>query len=109
MGIFKEEVIFLEGLARRQQQIWPDAADHGVLTKDLSIDEWTRLRETIRTLLELPGSEITYKADKPAIQRSYKLVVMWGHYHGVEILISYYKKNAEFFSISMSNIFKREN
>ena len=100
MGAFKEEVIYLEELAKKQNQIFWDSADIGISVEDLDIN---RMRTTIKTLLDLPGSKIIFKMDNPVVQRQYKLVVMWDKYDSTIIdLLYYHGKKEEFFSINIS-------
>ena len=108
MSVFKEEAHFLDSLEKRQKRIWDDSCDLGILRKDLHEAEVVRLREVINTLLKLPGSKITWRAEQPAQQRHYYLVILWGlthnapnEYDGTTYNVLYYKgKKKEFFSIS---------
>lgn len=111
MGVFKEEILFLEGIEKRQTQIWEDAADVGVETSRMTPNERHRMREVVKTLLDLPGSKIEYKAVKPALQRQYRLIVMWGaadseRYDATEVHLLYYKDHRkEFFSLFTGHTF----
>lgn len=102
MGVFKEEIHFLEDLNKKQVQIWNDSADHGVYA---SREVKQRMRDVVGTLLELPGSKVVFKQNRPALQRQYKLVVMWGRsyeewYDATLVDMLYFKgRNKEFFSI----------
>ena len=114
MGVFKEEIIFLEELAKKQKFIWNDSNDIGVHSSEIDIN---RMREVITTLLELPGSKLTWKADKPCVQRQYHLIVMWSlHsdervggiklYDATQITLLYFKgRGKEFFSINPRHVF----
>lgn len=82
MGMFKEQAHVLEDMYRRQTQVWPDSADHGIDFNDMTLEEIERMRTAIATLLNLPGSAITWRAERPAVQRKYRLVIMWGRAHG---------------------------
>lgn len=105
MGIFKEEHHLLMDLANRQRQILNDSCYLGLNRFDMTQDELDRLRETIKTLLQLPGSRLTWSMDEPAVQRSYRLVIMWGgngqgKYDATIYEVSYYKgRRGEFFMI----------
>lgn len=81
----------------------------------MTIKERSRLREIINTLLELPGSKIVWREDKPAIQRHYRLVIMWGRYDEkkydatVYELLYFNGRRKEFISISAKHQLVNEN
>jgi len=112
MGIFKEEIIFLEELAKNQSRIWNDACDVGVNSSDVDMQ---RMREVIKTLLRLPGSKIVWKADTPSIQRQYELIVMWSLYDRIDgkdlydatkVNVLYFNgRGKEFFSIMLEHAY----
>ena len=116
MGIFKEEIIFLEELARRQHFIWNDSADVGIEVSEMDVG---RMREVIKTLLELPGSCVTWRVNKPALQRQYQLIVMWSKhdtiggkdlYDATKANILYFKgRGKEFFSIEIGHALTSKN
>jgi len=105
MGLFKEEMHFLEGLARRQVRIWLDSCDAGIHAKDIDLNA---MRETIRSLLTLPGSKVIWRSDKPATQRTYRLVVMIERtegthsgaplYSAMVYYVNYYRRKSQQFS-----------
>lgn len=100
MGLFKEQANFLESLYKRQEQIWNDSIDIGIYLKDMTQDEIEFMRDTIKLLLDLPGSKISWAANKPAIQREYRLVIMWSRDDKVVYKVSYFKDRIkEFFMI----------
>lgn len=109
MGVFKEQANFLLELEKRQKQIWNDSCDLGIEKSYLSDDELNRLRDTIELLLDLPGSKVSWRADSPACQRLYQLVIMWGRnddgkFDATIFKILYFKDNRkEFFSIDHVN------
>lgn len=109
MGVFKEEIIFLEDLAKRQGRIWDDSCDYGIKFSDLSPMEVNGMRRVITRLLKLEGSEVVWKMDRPAVQRQYKLVVMWGRSdHGMFdasiAYVNYYKgHDKHFFGIEVKS------
>lgn len=109
MGMFKEEAKFLEFLAKKQQRIWGSSCDMGILKSDMSLRTVNQLRHTIKTLLELPGSKLAWRADQPAIQRDYRLVIMWGasdqvSYDATIYKVLYFKdRTKEFFSFDLKH------
>jgi len=115
MGVFKEQAHILESIESRQHKIWSDSLDIGVSFSELSEGEVTDIRQTIKMLLDLPGSEIIFKANKPAVQRQYKLIIMWGAadldaYDASRYLVSYYKdRNEEFVSVFGNHVFTDSN
>ena len=117
MGIFKEEIKFLEGLELRQSRIYADACDKGIYLNDMSEEELNRLRDVVQELLELPGSEVVLKMDSPIVQREYSLIVMWGHcddvrWDATEVQVLYVNDTArkkEFFSITTHHVFTDKN
>lgn len=111
MGAFKEEAHFLEELQKQQGQIWNDSADYGISRTDMSAKKVGKLRAVIKDLLELPGSKVEWKANTPAIQRQYRLIIMWsGMYEGrcdaTQYNVLYFKdRKNEFFSIDSFHVF----
>ena len=103
MGVFKEEIHFLEDLQKRQSRVWVDSCDVGVSAHKVDLN---RARQVVKTLLELPGSEVEFKQNRPAIQRQYKLVVMWGRaddgwYDATVCNLLYFQdRKVSFFSIT---------
>lgn len=108
MSVFNEELQFMKSLEQRQKRIWPDACDLGIEVKDLKDGELLRIRRTVQTLLALPGSKVIWKEDKPAVQRQYQLIIMWGgtgaKMDASHIQVLYYmdrRRNKEFFSVEV--------
>ena len=113
--MFKEEIDFLGTLEQRQTQIYDDACDAGVLMLNLNNNDVSQLRETIKDLLSLPGSEIVYRTDFPVKQRQYSLIVMhgdadYGRYDATCVEVIYVKdKSKEFFSFNSKHVYTDKN
>ena len=101
MGVFKEEMKLLEEFSSKQERIYNDAADHGIIATSYVKKV---MRETIKTLLPLPGSEVVWKMDTKAIvQRQYNLRIYWSQDEYTDINVLYVNDRTrckEFFSIS---------
>ena len=109
MGVFKEEVSYLEDLAKLQQQIYPDSCDYGVYATQERKD---RIHEI---LLSLPAGPDGRPAGKPVwksdvggmTQRTYNSEVMWDNSDGVNIAITYVRdrpRKKEYFAIDLKPI-----
>jgi len=98
MGVFKEEFSYLEDLAGRQVQIYPDSIDYGVYATD-------EIKDMMRNLIpSLPEMRVVFKADKPYVQRTYRARIWWDSEDGVDIRIHYANdkdKQKEYFAIDL--------
>lgn len=98
MSVFKEEVDELENLARRQRQIYSDACDYGILATPEIKDSMRRLLKT------LPDVRVTWKSNKPIVQRTYESVICWSGEDGTKVRIHYANdkpRKKEYFSIDL--------
>lgn len=106
MGVFKEEVNYLEGLVAQQKRIYSDSIDYGVSATD---EIKNQVRETLQAL---PGATENCPAGKPVwkseagnvTQRLYKSRVKWSMEDGVAIGILYVNdrpRKKEYFTIGL--------
>lgn len=117
MGIFKEEISVLEDLESRQQPIYKDAVDTGVLAYERfhpykgTVKEV--MHELITDLVEVGACKLVWKSNSPIVQRQYKITVRWSSEgDGAEAGVLYVNdtgRNREYFSIQVSGIHGREN
>lgn len=106
MGVFKEEVYQLQSWSHRQERIYEDACDYGILATD---EIKKRMKEI---LLALPELVVTEKINsRTQICRQYNSKVWWEPGNGVNIGIGYVKdlqRKKEFFTIYMVNLHTSE-
>lgn len=100
MSMFKEEIRYLEDLARRQVRIYSDACDEGILaTPEIKRD----MCNVLTTLLNLEGSRIIDRQDRPNyVARTYHLEIQWTKCDWTTISLAYIndrRAKKEFFTI----------
>jgi len=102
MGIFKEKIYQLEDWARQQVQIYPDAADYGIIATD---DIKAQMKEILQTLPEVIVSDKINSRSQ--VCRRYRSTVWWDIEDGTLVDIGYVKdyiRRVEFFSINLRNV-----
>lgn len=100
MGMFKEEIRYLEDLAKQQVRIYSDACDTGVLaTPEIKRD----MRDILETLLSLEGSKVIGRQnDSFCVSRDYHLEIQWSKSEWTAISVAYIndkRAKKEFFTV----------
>jgi hypothetical protein len=105
MSAFKEELIVLEALAKKQTRLYNHSADFGICFDNHYEEQITTTRMAVKRLLDLPGSKVVYKSNKPYVQRQYRLRVMWSCSEATDVDFRYFEyRGKKYFSIFFSNV-----
>lgn len=104
----KEEVIFLEKLAKRQYKIYPDAADFGIETTKMDI---SIIRQVVANIREVFGcEEYKFKEEQwhngKSVEFHIPIEEDYGYLYGMTIKLEYNSdpiRKKKFMSIDITN------
>lgn len=88
----REELHYFEDLAKKQEQIWPDSADHGVVIDE---KEQTEARDNIKELLDIYDAKISKGPKKDTTTKMFIPFEQEGPYYVGIIFEIYYHEGGK--------------